>query len=266
MENGKNLLFLICFLTGSIQIGLTQEKNPIQLIQQMEQALGGWEKLYALKDVEFTYDYAYPTQGIKDLSTERYIFEGEHSWAKYTTHQINVLKDQDGEVIQCYDGKKASIALNGKQLDQAEAIGGTHFLRKANYFWFVMMFKLDDPGTEHRYIGQETIDGITYDKVGVSYNAAITEKAQNDAYVIFINPATKLVDRFFFSLPAMGVNEPVLLMKVEYEEINGVKLPLKRYVFQPGEDGKPQTEPFLVQTSSNLKFNNGFQADDLSLF
>ena len=68
------------------------------------------------------------------------------------------------------------------------------------------------------------------------------------------------------SLPAMGVNEPVLLMKVEYEEVNGVKLPLKRYVFQPGKDGKPQTEPFLVQTSSNLKFNNGFQAEDLSLF
>ncbi len=264
MKNGFTTLFLFTFLMVT-SLGLrAQEKDPTQLINEMETAMGGWNKLYALQDVEFHYDYAYPGQGLKDVSTERYIFEGEHSWAKYTRHQINVMKDAKGTVVQCYNGKGAEVALNGKKIEQPEVVGGAYFLRKANYFWFVMMFKLDDPGTNHRYLGTESLNGIAYDKVAVSYDATVTGKEQNDAYVLYINPKTKLVDQFLFSLPAMGVNEPVLKMRVEYTEMHGLQLPLKRYAYQPGPDGK-YGEAFLVQTSTQVKFNNGFEAKDLSL-
>lgn len=265
MENGSKIIWSLLIFTFFSFTLIAQKKNPTQLIQEMETALGGWDKLYAQHDVEFQYDYHYPGEDIRDVSTERYIFEGEHSWAKYETHQINVLKDQQGTVVQCYNGSDAAISLNGKKIDNPQAIGGSQFLRKANYFWFVMMFKLDDPGTSHKYLGKEKMNGINYDKVAVSYNSEVTGKPQNDAYILYINPKTKLVDRFFFSLPAMGVNDPILAMQVEYTDVNGVKLPLKRYAFRPGQDGQLEEKPFLVQTSTNLKFNNGFKEADLSL-
>ncbi len=251
---------VVCMaLVISLSTSLAQDgKDPKQLISKVEKAVGNWNDLYAKKNVEFTYKYFYPEQNIMDLSTERYVFEGEKSWAKYSVHQINVLPKSTGEVIQYYDGKTAGISDNGKVMTGAAEVGGAEFLRKANYFWFVMMYKLSDPGTIHKYEGQETVNGVNYDKVSVGYKSDVTGKPQNDAYVLYINPSTSLVDRFFFSLPAMGVNDPVLLMEVEYEDFDGLKLPTKRKAYQPG-----QTKPFLLSTSSELKFNNTFSEADM---
>ena len=242
-----------------------QQPDPTQLITEMEQATGGWDKLYALKDVEFSYDYLSPQQGVRDLSTERYIFEGEHSWAKYSTHQINVLPDQSGEVIQSLVNSKPTISHQGKLLTDPQLLGATDFLRRANYFWFTMNFKLNDPGTIHEYVGEEKMGGNTYHKVRVTYNSGKTGKEQNDGYLLYINEDTHLVDQFYFSLPAMGVNEIAIKMKVEYETLNGVKLPVKRTIYMPGSDGKFSAEPSLIQTSTNIKFSNGFTPEDFKL-
>lgn len=173
--------------------------DPASVIQALEASAGGWDNLWSLKDVEFTYSYHSPADDKLDLSTERYMFDTEHSWAKYTSHQINAFPDQEGEVIQCYDGEKAEVSLNGEKVEDPEAVGLSQFLRKANYFWFVMNFKLDNPGTIYGYLGQEEVNGINYDKVTVTYDSTVTGKPQNDKYILFVNPETKLVDRFFFS-------------------------------------------------------------------
>lgn len=244
-----------------------QAKDPKELLMNLDKACGTWDKLYALKDVEFTYKYHYPEPNIMDLSTERYIFEGEHSWAKYSVHQINAMKDKEGEVVQSYNGKTdvAKTTLKGEIVALPAEIGTAQFLRKANYFWFVMMFKLTDPGTILAYEGQETVNGINYDKVTVAYESATTGKEQNDAYILFINPETGLVDRFFFSLPLMGINVPAILMEVAYTEVQGVKLPLTRNIYMPGPDGKVGEVAALVQTLTGLKFNNGFNVTDFDL-
>lgn len=56
-----------------------QNPNATTLITEMEEAVGGWNKLWEQNDVQFDYNYEYPGQGKKDVSQERYIFEGEHS-------------------------------------------------------------------------------------------------------------------------------------------------------------------------------------------
>ena len=257
-------LFLVAILFQVIT-AFGQQPNPTKLIQEMQTAVGGWDKLYALNDVEFEYDYHYPQQGIKDVSVERYIFEGEHSWAKYSTHQINAMPKAEGEVIQACVNNKATCSLNGKPVDNPEVIGGTDFLRRANYFWFTMNFKLNDPGTIHEYMGEETVEGKNYHKVKVTYESEKTGKPKNDGYLLYINKDTKLVDLFYFSLPAMGVDQIAIKMEVDYEEMNGVKLPVKRYIYMPGPDGKLGEEAALVQTSSNIKFNNGFKPEDLKI-
>jgi hypothetical protein len=168
------------------------------------------------------------------------------------------MPDKEGEVIQSLVNNEGTCMMDGKAIVDEKVIGGTNFLRRANYFWFTMNFKLGNPGTNHEYIGSEKIGAIDYHKVKVSYVSEVTGKEQNDGYIIFINPETYLVDQFLFSLPAMGVNDIAIKMVVEYEAINGLKLPTKRTVYMPEKDGKLATEPSLIQTSTNVKFNNDF--------
>lgn len=246
------------------EVIITYDVNDASsIIQAVEATAGDWDNLWALKDVEFTYSYHSPADDKMDLSTERYMFDTEHSWAKYSRHEINVFPEQEGETIQCYDGKdKAEVSLNGEVLEDEEALGLSQFLRKANYFWFVMNFKLDNPGTVHEYMGQEEVNGTTYDKVKVSYESEVTGKPENDTFVLFVNPETKLVDRFLFSLPAWEVMDPVLLMEVEYTEMEGLMLPTLRRAYIPNDEGQYSETPNLVQTSSDIKFNNGFTPED----
>ncbi len=254
---------LILMLSFGFSFG--QQKDPKEIIAAAQEAQGGWDKLYGANDIEFTYDYHYPQADIKDLSTERYIFEDEQSWAKYTVHQVNVIKDQPGDVIQYYDGQQAQVSLEGEEMTDPAAIGGAEFLRRANYFWLVMTHKLLDEGTIHEYTGAETVDGTAYDVVKVTYDSEKTGKPQNDSYILYVNPETKLIDRFFFSLPAMGVNEPVILMELTYEDFDGIKLPTKRLIYQPGEDGTLPEEPSLVQTLSDVKLDNDFTAENMPM-
>lgn len=237
--------------------------DPKSIIKAVEMSCGSWNKLWEQKDVEFSYSYKY-ADGKEDFSVERYVFDTEQSWAKYTKHDINVMPGTEGDVIQYYDGESAYIKQNDEMLDNQEAIGGTHFLRKANYFWFVMMFKLDNPGVNYEYLGAEELNGVNYDKVNVSYDASVTGKEQNDTYILYVNSETKMVDQFYFSLPAFGVNEPLIRMELKYEEINGLKIASTRNIFMPSEAGYSEA-PNLVQTSTNVKFNNSFTEEQLSL-
>lgn len=266
----RHLFITALFLAGSIlnlvvASPVSEDPNPSDLLAKMQKAMGGWNKMYKLNDVQFDYYYEYQGVDKKDISQERYIFEGEHSWAKYTTHQINVMPEAGGTVIQAVVNDKAYMSHDGKKMDNAEALGGTMFLRKANYYWFTMMYKLNDPGTIVNYQGTETMNGTAYHKVAITFDSAKTGKEVNDAYILYINPKTNLVDQFYFSLPALGVKEPVMLMKLEYEKINGVRVPVKRSIFQPNDKGMYTESPNLVQISKNVKFNNGFKPSDLMI-
>lgn len=260
----KTLTTLLLLLSGTLLFAQSDAK-AVKLLAKAEKAAGSWDKLYGMKDVSYTYDYAYNGQDKKDLSTERYIFEGEHSWAKYTRHDINVAPGTGGTVSQSYVDGKPYLMMDSKMMTDAEALGGTEFLRRANYFWFTMFYKMDNPGVIATYKGTENVSGMDYEVVNVTYDPAVTGKPQNDEYIFYLNPKTKLVDRFFFSLPAMGVNAPAILMELDYREIDGLQIATKRRVFMPGADGKPGSEPNLVQTLTDVKFNNGFSKQDFML-
>lgn len=239
--------------------------NPKSIAQNIVQASGGIEKLKSLKDVSYTYTYDDLAKGAKDISEEKYVFEGELSSGNYTTHDVHVSPDLTGNILQKYDGTNALALHNGKVLEDPKATGTAQFLRQVNYFWLTMFFKMDDPGTIHEYLGKETVGNISYDKLKVTYDSKSTGKEVNDGYILYVNPATKMVDQFLFSLPAMGVNDIVLLMKVDYEDFNGVKLPTTRKMHAPDGNGGHTPNAVLVQTSTNLKFNNSFKASEFAV-
>lgn len=236
--------------------------SPVSMMKAVSEACGGLDQLKALNDVEFDYHYLKP-DGKKDISTERYIFDQEVSWARYTVHEENVSPDLEGDVVQFFDGQEAKAFNNGEPLNDPTIMGMSQFLRQANYMWFNMMFKFADPGTQHDYVGQQEFEGGTYDVVKVTYDPAATGKEVNDMYVLYINPETHLVEWFKFSLPAMGVEQPLLLAKLQYEEIDGIQVVVRRRMFSPNPEGGDRV-PMVDQQLKNIRFNNGFTAEALA--
>ncbi len=238
-------------------------KDAKSMLKALNHAVGGSARLKALRDVRFTYDYNQVSKGTKDVSVETYIFANEFSRGDYSTHQVNVAPQLKGKVTQALHNGKPFFIHEGKQLKDPKLLGATTFLRKANYFWFTMMFKLTDPQTVTSVLPQRKVGNTTYDVVKVSYDAAKTGKKLNDSYILYINPKTRLVDQFLFSLPAFGVKEPVLLFEVEYAEAGGIKYISKRTMFGTDGKGNKKGPAQTIQTVSNIKFNNGFTAAQL---
>ena len=235
--------------------------TPKSLLLAVREACGG-DKLNSLKDVEFDYYYISP-DGKKDISKERYIFDNEISWAKYSVHEINISPDLEGNIVQYYNGESTTVYNNGQALYDPEIVEIGQFLRQANYMWFNMMFKLTDPGIIYKYEGQEEIDGTLFDLVNVTYDPKVTGKEVNDTFILYINPETRMVESFYFSLPAFGFDKPVLHAKLTYEEIDGIMVMTRRIMSSPLPDGNGMTL-MVDQRLENIKFNNGFTAAQLS--
>ncbi|MEO9510596.1 MAG: DUF6503 family protein [Flavobacteriaceae bacterium] len=236
--------------------------RPKTILAAVAQTHGGWNDLWKKKDVEYTYDYRYTANDIADVSIERYIFDSEASYGKYDQHQINIMPDKEGEVIQCFDGNETVVMVNGKKTEDPKLLGVSDFLRRANYYWFTMPYKLNDKGTVAKFLGQEEYNGTMYDKIHVTYDPTVSGKEQNDIYILYVNPETKLIDRFYFSLPFLGVEEPIIIANYKYEDIDGQLISTKRSYFMPSPEGYSE-EPNLVQTMTNVKFNNGFTIETL---
>ncbi|MCW5515268.1 DUF6503 family protein [Muriicola sp. Z0-33] len=255
--------FLVTLLCFTLVVNSQQaDDKSSALLDALTEVNGGYHKIASKKDVEFTYIYDNMDAG-RDVSTERHIFNGEHSWGAYKEHARNVLPNQKGLAIQSLVHGKPALTLDGKAITDEKAIAGTVFLRKVNFYWFTMMYKLKDPGTNYTYLGTEKIGDISYDKVSLMYDADITKKEKNDEYILYFNPNTHLIDLFFFSLPDWGIDKPILKMTLEYEQVDGIYLSTVRKSYGPNEQGEYQMNG--IYTFKDIKFNNGFKAEDFKL-
>ncbi|PCJ94770.1 MAG: hypothetical protein COA50_10270 [Flavobacteriaceae bacterium] len=255
-----SILMALAF-TFSINAQNTDAKSA-ELLDALVAVNGGYKTLAAKKDVQFHYVYDNFEKG-KDVSLERHIFHGEHSWASYEQHDLNVMPGKEGIAMQSYVDNKPALTLDGKAITDKKAIAGTVFLRKVNFYWFTMMYKLKNPGTNYKYLGTEKVGDITFDKVSLVYDADITKKEKNDEYILYFNPITHLVDQFYFSLPDWGIEKPILKMTLAYEEIDGILLTTVRKGYMPNDKG--DYIPMGVFTFSQIKFNNGFKKSDFML-
>ncbi len=259
----KNCAWILLLLFGVNSVYAQTDAKTKKLLDKMLSVTGDYSKLRAKNDVSFNYIYDNFDAG-KDVSEERLIFDGEHSWASYSTHQRNVLPKQEGVAEQSLINGVPQLTLNGKFVTDKQALGATVFIREVNPFWFTMIYKLQDNGTIYKYMGTEEVDGIAYDKVSLKYNNAVTKKEADDEYILYFNPDTHLIDLFYFSLPAFGVNAPVLKMTLSYDIIEGIYIPTKRESFGPN----PETGEYQLggrYTFKDIKFNNGFKAEDFVL-
>lgn len=255
----RTIMLLVASLLTTSAMGQQADSKSSELLDALTEVNGGYKKLAAKKDVQFTYIYDNLNLG-RDVSTERHIFNGEHSWGSYKEHKRNVLPDKEGLAIQSLVHGKPALTLDGKPINDEAALNGTVFLRRVNFYWFTMMYKLKDPGTIYSYLGTEEVNGVMYDKVHLTYDAAVTGKKNNDEYILYFNPTTHLIDQFFFSLPDWGIAEPILKMTLQYEKVDGIYLTTVRKSFMPDESGTYQMNG--IYTFKDIQFNNGFKASD----
>ncbi len=226
-----------------------QSKDPRIIVESAVKAMGGQERFYAQKSVEYTYIYSDP-DGKMDQSTERYVFDGELSWAKYGTRDL-MFPDQKGTFVQGYDGQNTWTTIDGKLSTDEGVLRRADFLRKTNYYWFAMMFKLLDPGINYTYEGSKIVDGVSYDLVRMAFEDGVGDAS--DTYILYVNRRTRLVDRFLFTVMDFGRTDP-LLMLVEYEEVNGIKLPAKRK-YGPSDWDGAEPEAWTHEIMKNIKLN-----------
>lgn len=227
-----------------------------ELVYKMTQKVGGYRQLLEKKDVVYTYTYTTP-DGKADISTEKYIFDGELSYGAYHQHE-RTLPELEGLIEQGYNGSTYWSKHNGQDFADEKQMNRVIFNRGTNFYWFAMMQKLLDPGVNYEYIKEETMDGDVYDIVKVSFDTE--EDEASDIYQLYINRETLLVDQFLFTVDYFQVHDP-FLMKVEYEAIDGLLIPAKRIYTQANWEGEPLNENWIHVSWTDIKFNNGLSRD-----
>ncbi len=247
----------IALLLLAAPAGAGDDDRGRRLVEEMVRAVGPWSELRELRDVQYTYTFR-DADGKADVSVERYLFDGELSWAQYSERQNNVLPDRPGTVVQGFDGSTSWMTIDGERITDPQAVKLADFLRKTNFYWFAMMPKLLDPGVRHTYEGDREVGAQTYHVVKVGFEPGTGDV--QDTYVLFIHPETKLVDRFLFTVLDFGISDP-LLMTVEYEEHHGLKLPARRKYAPATWDGTvKQPAEWTDEIMTDIRFNNGFDA------
>ncbi len=263
----KNIyLLLIVFIYASCKQKEETKKitysNPAKaLIAKMVAKTGNYEQLKKLKNVAFTYTFYDTKKKIKDISTERYIFEGEISLGEYKIHELLVFPKNKKTVIQYYNGKdKIQVKLGNKFIKDSSALESEKFLRKANFYWFTMMQKLLDQGLTYKLLPDRKVNNINYKIVKLGFEKNIGEF--QDDFILYINPKTNLVDQFLFTVKGSSIPQP-LLMKPSYSTVNGISIMTKRDVYMADWDGNIKGDILFQQFSENIKFNTNF---DVSMF
>lgn len=259
----RHVRFALLTLLSGLSLPLAaQEHDPARrLIEEVVAAVGGVERLHTLRDVEYEYVYRNVETGEADISLERYVFDGELSWARYTQRQTNWPPEARGELVQGYNGDSTWATLDGEPVTDPQLLRMSDFLRKTNYYWFTMMFKLLDPGLTYELMDPQVIDDgppEAYHRVKIGFEDNVGDV--QDTYVLYIHPRTRLVDQFLFTVLDFGRADP-LLMKVEYEEIEGLKLPTERRYAPADWDGNILEEKWTEEISRNVRFENGFERE-----
>lgn len=246
------LTLSILAITGSI----AQEANKI--ISDMVEAIGGKENYYNKGGVSYNIEYNNPNSSIAFAGKETYVFDKELSSGVYTKHSL--IAPDGGNVVEGYDGTDAWVKLNGQLLTDPKPNGVARFLRKTNYYWFSMLFKLQDSGVNLKHTGTASVDGRNYDLIKVTFGDKIGDA--QDTYVLYVNQRTKLVDQFLFTVVGFGVKDP-FLMKLNYETVDGIKIPSERTYIEANWQGDIIGKKWTTTYWENIEFGI---ANDATLF
>ena len=265
--NVLSIIILTCLFTSckegngeksKVEVLPAFQNEGHKLVYNMVEKVGDYDQLSRKRSVEYIYTYQTPDNKT-DVSSEKYMFEGELSYGKYTQHE-RTFPELEGIIEQGFDGEEFWLKHNGEVISDEKRLKRVAFNRPTNFYWFAMMQKLLDPGLNYEYLGEMTIDSQEYDIVKVSFNSATEEPT--DIYQLYINKKTSLVDQFLFTVVDFGKVDTPNLMKLKYEEIEGIMIPTQRRYKQSTWNADIDEKPWINVTWSDVKFDTGITRED----
>jgi len=237
---------------------VTFQNKGHELVHKMVETVGDYNMLSGKKDVIYTYTYTTP-DGKSDISTEKYIFDGELSYGQYKHHE-RTLAALEGTIEQGYDGAEFWLKHEGNMVNDTVALKRVAFNRPTNFYWFAMFQKLLDPGLTYEYLGEKTVDETEYDVVKITFIS--NNEKPTDIYQLYINRETALVDQFLFTVADFGVLETPYLMQLKYEKIDELLIPTKRQYKKSTWEAAVSDEPWIYVTWTDIAFTNDLRKED----
>lgn len=229
-----------------------------ELVYQMVQTLGTYDDLKAQNDVVYTYTYR-TAAGQEDISTEKYLFDGELSLGEYSKHE-RTMPQLTGSITQSYDGTTVWLKHEDTLKNDSALVASASFTRGTNFFWLTMMQKLLDPSVNHKHLGTKEVNGTAYDLVDITYN--MPEGKASDTYRLYINTETHVADQFLFTVVDKGVVDKPLLMQVSYTSHGGVQLPTYRKYTRSNWEGDILKDVWAEEICTDVRMNTGLSAKD----
>ncbi len=243
----KNLILALLVVLVSTT---AQAQKAKEIIKQSIEAIGGKQNFYNKGTVSYNFEYRTPAgkNAITLVGKESYMFDGERSRGVYTTHS---LTGANGKVVEGYNGTDAWVTFDGKVSDNKQANGVARFLRKTNYYWFAMFFKLADEGLTHELLSDQTVNGQDYNRVKITFGTNVGDA--QDTYIVYVNKKTKMIDQFLFTVIGFGIKDPYL-MTFNYETVDGIKIPSKRKYIEADWNGTVKGKEYYFTNWTNIKF------------
>lgn len=207
----------------------------LALIDQSIDAMGGLKAYKQLENVRYKYVRT-TLQGPKMISEEVYLYPSEDSYGRYPdANDPDPDSELRGVLEQIYTDDTVRVLFDGEPIYDPQMLERARFSRKTNFYWLNMFFKLRDPGLTYKLLDDRTFEGKTYRAVEVSFEEGVGDV--KDIYLVYIDPETKLIDYFLFTVMAADREDPIM-MKVEYEEVAGILWPVGRSSLTSNWDGE----------------------------
>ncbi len=165
----------------------TSETRAKDLAEQTLEAMGGREGLAATRYFRFNF-FGFRL----------------HHWDSHSGDHRLEGKTREGEsyvVLHNINSRQGSAWLDGQPLQGEkldEWLKNAHSAWINDVYWLLMPYKMLDPGVHLTYDGEETLDGVVYDKVLLTFDQV--GLTPGDRYWAYLNRETGLMDRWAYFL------------------------------------------------------------------
>lgn len=170
--------------------------QPTQIAHDMIEALGGKERWEALPGLRWTFVVEV---GGEERAVRR------HAWHKHSGMHRVEGQNRDG-VAFCFihdiDTGEGMAWMGGEAIE-GDSLQSLLKLAKSMWtndtYWFLMPYKLLDPGVNLAYEGTEEVDGMMCDKLSVTFDPGVGE-TPGDHYWVYVGVDDDRVCRWDYLL------------------------------------------------------------------
>ncbi len=198
------------------------DTNAYQLAHEVIDAMGG-DSAWGDRSWSLAFDFVVEAKG-KEMS--RY----SHQWNRATGEYIVGGRTREGKAWQVefsniYE-KQGRATIDGEPvpdttLSRILSMAYARFINDT--YWMLMPVKMLDPGVMLERRADTTIGGVRYNVLLLSFrNVGLTP---GDRYLVFINPQTKLVERWHYMLES---GREADYLWTDYRRFDPVVISLKR--------------------------------------